>query len=92
MPSSKTNQRASIHIWEYRTLQTITELRKEQFGSYISLLLFSPKPDDNLILIISHDKPKIVLFIDWKWNELLYSITVSIIELYLTTAFYIYPF
>ncbi len=66
-----------IHIWDHVKLQTITEIRKEQFGSYINLLSFPPKPDDNLVLIISRDKPQIVLFVDWKRNELIYSITVS---------------
>ncbi|CAF0951427.1 unnamed protein product [Rotaria sordida] len=75
IPSSKINQRALIHIWDHVKLRTITEIRKDQFGSYISLLLFSPKTDDDLILIISRDKPKIVLFVDWKRNELIYSIT-----------------
>jgi hypothetical protein len=76
MASSKTNQRALIHIWDHVKLRIITEIRKEQFGSYISLLSFSPKSHDNLLLVISRDKPKIVLFIDWKRNELIYSITV----------------
>jgi WD40 repeat protein len=78
--SSKNNQKALIHIWDHVNLRTITEIRKDQFGSYISLLSFSPKPDDNLILVIAKDKPKIVLFIDWKRNELIYSITVSCIQ------------
>ncbi|CAF3461067.1 unnamed protein product [Rotaria sp. Silwood1] len=73
--SSKINQRALIHIWDHVKLRTITEIRKDQFGSYISLLSFSPKTDDDLILIISRDKPKIILFVDWKRNELIYSIT-----------------
>jgi hypothetical protein len=77
MGSLKTNQRALIHIWDHVKLRIITEIRKEQFGSYISLLSFSSKSDDNLLLIISRDKPKIVLFVDWKRNELIYSITVS---------------
>ncbi len=77
--SSKTNQRASIHIWDHVKLRTITEIRKEQFGSFIHFLLFSPKSEDNLLLIVSQDKPQIVLFIDWKRNELIYSITVRII-------------
>lgn len=55
------------------------ELRKEQFGSDISLLSFSPKPDDNFILIVSQDKPKILLVVDWERNEIIYSITVRII-------------
>ena len=75
--SPKTNNRALIHIWDHVKLQTITEVRKEQFGSYISLLSFSPKTDDNLLLIVSRDRPEMVLFIDWKRNELIYSITVS---------------
>ncbi|CAF4343753.1 unnamed protein product, partial [Rotaria sp. Silwood2] len=75
IPSSKSNQRAIIHVWDHVKLRTITEIRKDQFGSNISLLSFSPKTDDDLILIISRDKPKIVLFIDWKRNELIYSIT-----------------
>ncbi len=66
-----------FHIWDHVKLQTITEIRKEQFGSYISLLSFSPKADDNLLLVVSRDKPEIVLFIDWRRNELIYSITVS---------------
>ena len=78
MASAKTNQRAVIHIWDYVQLRTITEIRKEQFGSYLSLLSFSPKSDDHLLLIISRDKPQIVLFADWKRNELIYSITVSV--------------
>lgn len=80
MGSSKNNQRASIHIWDHAKLETTAEISKEQFGSCISLLSFSPKSDDNLLLIISRDKPKIVLFIDWQRNELIYSITVSIIH------------
>ncbi|CAF3614335.1 unnamed protein product, partial [Rotaria sp. Silwood2] len=80
IPSSKSNQRAIIHVWDHVKLRTITEIRKDQFGSNISLLSFSPKTDDDLILIISRDKPKIVLFIDWKRNELIYSITVSVIQ------------
>lgn len=75
--SPKTNQRALIHIWDHVKLETITEIRKEQLGSYISLLSFSPKADDNLLLAVSRDKPEIVLFIDWRRNELIYSITVS---------------
>ncbi|CAF4520784.1 unnamed protein product [Rotaria socialis] len=75
MSSSKSNSRALIHIWDHVKLRTITAIRKEQFGSYITLLSFAPKTDDNLILIISRDRPKIVLFVDWKRNELIYSIT-----------------
>jgi hypothetical protein len=75
--SPKTNQRALIHIWDHVKLETITEIRKEQLGSYISLLSFSPKADDNLLLVVSRDKPQIVLFVDWRRNELIYSITVS---------------
>ncbi|CAM4744928.1 unnamed protein product [Rotaria magnacalcarata] len=75
MPSSKSNSRALIHIWDHVKLRTITEIRKEQFGTYITLLSFAPKTNDNLILIISRDRPKIVLFVDWKRNELIYSIT-----------------
>ena len=74
--ASKTHNRSLIHIWDHVKLRTITEIRKEQFGSYINLLSFSPKPDDHLLLIISRDKPQIVLFLDWKRNELIYSITV----------------
>ncbi len=77
LASSKSNQRALIHIWDHVKLRTITEIRKEQFGSYINLLSFSPKADDNLLLLVSRDKPQIVLFIDWKRNELIYSITVN---------------
>lgn len=77
--SVKTNQRASIHIWDHIKLGIITEIRKEQFGSSINLLSFSPKSDDNLLLVISEDKPQIVLFLDWQRNELIYSITVRII-------------
>lgn len=77
LPTTKANPRALIHIWDHVKLRTITELRKEQFGSYISLLSFSHKADDNLILIISRDKPKVVLFVDWKRNELIYSVTVN---------------
>ncbi|CAF0968199.1 unnamed protein product [Adineta ricciae] len=73
--SSKTNQRALIHIWDHTKLETVREIQKDQFGSFISLLSFSPKPDDDLLLVISRDKPKLVLFIDWKRNELIYSIT-----------------
>ncbi|CAF0843157.1 unnamed protein product [Adineta steineri] len=73
--SVKNNQRALVHIWDHVKLETVREIHKEQFGSFISLLSFSPKPDDNLLLIISRDKPKIILFIDWKRNELIYSIT-----------------
>lgn len=75
--TGKNNQRALVHIWDHVNLRTIAEIRKEQFGSYINLLLFSPKSDDNLILIVSRDKPQIVLFVDWERNELIYSITVS---------------
>ncbi len=78
--SSKNNQQASVHIWDHVKLETIAEIRKEQFGSFISLLSLSPKSDDHLLLIISRDKPKIVLFVDWERNELIYSITVSIIH------------
>lgn len=77
MASERNNQRAVIHIWDHVQLRTITEIRKEQFGSYISLLSFSPKADDHLLLIVSRDRPQIVLFVDWKHNELIYSITVS---------------
>ena len=65
-----------IHIWDHVELRTITEIRKEQFGSYISLLSFSPKADDHLLLVVSRDRPQMVLFIDWQHNELIYSITV----------------
>lgn len=75
--SKNNNQRASIHIWDHVKLETISAIHKEQFGSAISLLSFSPKADDDLLLVISRDKPKIVLFIDWKRSELIYSITVS---------------
>ncbi|CAF4732660.1 unnamed protein product [Rotaria sp. Silwood1] len=75
--SSKDRPYASVHIWNHMKLETIAELRKEQFGSDISLLSFSPKSDDNFILIVSRDKPKIVLFIDWKRNEIIYSITTK---------------
>ncbi|CAF1942420.1 unnamed protein product [Rotaria magnacalcarata] len=64
-----------IHIWDHMKLETITKLRKEQFGSEISLLSFSTKSDDNFILIVSRDKPKIILVTDWKHNEIIYSIT-----------------
>ncbi|CAF3919790.1 unnamed protein product [Rotaria sp. Silwood2] len=74
---SKDRPYASVHIWDYMKLETIAELRKEQFGSDISLLSFSPKSDDNFILIVSRDRPKIVLFIDWKRNEIIYSITTK---------------
>jgi len=67
-----------IHIWDHVKLRTIAEIRKEQFGSYINLLAFSPKPDDNLLLLTSRDKPQLVLFLDWKRNELIYSITVRL--------------
>ena len=77
MASERNNHRAVIHIWDHVQLRTITEIRKEQFGSYISLLSFSPKADDHLLLIVSRDRPQIVLFVDWKHNELIYSITVS---------------
>ncbi len=77
--ASKDRSRVSIHIWDYTKLDTIIELRKEQFGSDISLLSFSPKPDDNLILIVSCDKPKTLLFVDWKRNEVVYNINVCII-------------
>ena len=66
-----------IHIWDHAQLRTVTEIRKEQFGSYVSLLLYSPKEDDNLLLVVSRDRPRIVFFLDWKRNELLYSIRVS---------------
>jgi hypothetical protein len=79
MPLLKERSRALIHIWDHTKLETIAELRKEQFGSDISLITFSPKPDDNLLLLISRDKPKILLFIDWKRNEIIYSIAVNII-------------
>lgn len=75
--SAKSNQRALIHLWDHVKLRTITEIRKEQFGSYINLLAFSPKSDDSLLLVITRDKPQIVLFVDWERNELIYSITVS---------------
>lgn len=78
--SSKANQRALIHIWDHTKLETVREIQKDQFGTFISLLSFSPKPDDDLLLVISRDKPKIVLFIDWKRNELIYSITVCTID------------
>lgn len=74
--SNKGNQRALVHIWDHVNLRTITEIRKEQFGSYINRLVFSPKSDDNLLLLVSRDKPHIVLFVDWERNELIYSITV----------------
>lgn len=74
--ATKGNQRALVHIWDHINLRTITEIRKEQFGSYINLVVFSPKSDDNLLLIVSRDKPHIVLFVDWERNELIYSITV----------------
>jgi WD40 repeat protein len=77
--ASKDRSLVLIHIWDYIKLETIIELRKEQFGSDITLLSFSLKPDDNFILIVSRDKPKTLLFVDWKLNELVYSITVCII-------------
>jgi hypothetical protein len=77
--SLKDRSRVLIHIWDHVKLETISELRKEQFGSDISLLSFSPKPDDNFLLIVSRDKPKILLFVDWKLQEIIYSITVSMI-------------
>ncbi|CAF0968280.1 unnamed protein product [Adineta steineri] len=73
--STKERSYATIHIWDYEKLETLAEIRKDQFGSDISLLSFSPKPDDNLILIVSRDKPKVLLFFDWKRNEIIYSIT-----------------
>jgi hypothetical protein len=69
-----------LHIWNYRTLETAAELRKEQFGSDISLLSFSPRADDTLLLVVSREKPKILLVLDWKRNELIYSITVSAVQ------------
>ncbi len=78
--SSKGRSRVSIHIWDYHTLETIIVLGKEEFGSDISLLSFSSKPGNNLILIVSRDKPKVLLFVDWRRNEIIYSITVSIIR------------
>ena len=72
------NHRTVIHIWDHVRLQTITEIRKEQFGSAISLLSFPPRANDNLILVVSRDHPHTVLFIDWKHNELMYSVTVSV--------------
>ncbi len=74
--SSKDLTRVCIHIWDYKKLETITELRSEQFGSDVSLLTFSTKPDDNFILIVSRDRPKILLFVDWKRNEIIYTITI----------------
>ncbi|CAM4924279.1 unnamed protein product [Rotaria socialis] len=64
-----------IHIWDHVKLETITKLCKEQFGSEIFLLSFSTKSDDNFILIVSRDKPEIILVTDWKHNEIIYSIT-----------------
>ncbi|CAF0869591.1 unnamed protein product [Rotaria sordida] len=74
---SKDRSYVSIHIWDYMKLETIVELRKEQFGTDISLLSFSPKSDDNFLLIVSRDKPKTILFIDWKRNEIIYSINTK---------------
>ena len=76
--SFKDRSRVSIHIWDHVKLQTLTELRKETFGSDISLLSFSPKPDDNLLLIVSRDKPKLLFIVDWKRGELIYNIPVSL--------------
>lgn len=59
----------------------LTELRKETFGSDIALLAFSPKPDDNLLLIVSRDKPKLLFIVDWKRNELMYNIPVNTEEI-----------
>ncbi len=77
--SLKDRYRVSIHIWDHIKLEMISELRNEQFGSDLSLLSFSSKPDDNFILIVSHDKPKSLLVIDWKRQEIIYSIIVSMI-------------
>jgi WD40 repeat protein len=66
-----------IHIWDHVKLETISELRKEQFGSDVSLLSFSPKPDDNFILIVSSDKPKNLLVVDWKRQEIIFNIVTK---------------
>ncbi|CAF0804031.1 unnamed protein product [Adineta ricciae] len=71
----KDRTRVSLHIWDSSKLETVAELRKEQFGVEIILLSFSPKPDDNLILMVARDKPKILLAVDWKRGEVIYSIT-----------------
>ena len=79
--ASKDRTRVSLHIWDSSNLETVAELRKEQFGVEIILLSFSPKPDDNFILMVARDKPKILLVVDWKRGEVIYSITVSSITL-----------
>jgi hypothetical protein len=72
------NGRAIVHIWDHVQLVTITELRKEQFGSQISLLSFSNKSDDGLLLIVSRDRPDMIQCIDWKHNEIIYNVTVRV--------------
>ena len=59
------------------------QILNQMYVDVANLLSFSPNSDDNLLLVISRDKPQIVLFIDWKHNELIYSITVSLIIEYL---------
>ena len=80
--SIKDRSRIAIHIWDYDKLQTLTELRKETFGADIALLSFSPKPDDNLLLVVSRDKPKLLFIVDWKRHELMYNISVNIQQIH----------
>ena len=80
--SSETNSpkdRSSVvlHIWNPINLETLNELRREQFGSDLVLLSFSLRPEDNFILFISRDKAKLVHILDWQRNELMLSINVS---------------
>ena len=76
--SLKDRSRVLIYVWNPSKLETLAELRREQFGSDISLLNFGPKSDDNLLLVVSREKPKVLLIVDWKRNELISSLTVSV--------------
>jgi hypothetical protein len=76
----KDRSRVLIYVWNPSKLETLAELRREQFGSDISLLNFGPKSDDNLLLVVSRERPKVLLIIDWKRNEFISSVNVSVIR------------
>ncbi|CAF1416009.1 unnamed protein product, partial [Didymodactylos carnosus] len=75
--TQRNNYKAKLHIWDHGSLHTLSQLRKDQFSSYLYLISFSSKPNDDIILTVSREKQQVVLLVDWKRNELLYSIVCN---------------
>ena len=71
------NSKVLIQIWNHQKLDSLVELRRDQFGSDVFLLEFSPRTDADLLLVVSKDKPKVLHIVDWKRNELIHSIAVK---------------